>query len=279
MQLLAEFINNAIQIEVSQLYFSVGRVVSYKDAEGQLIPLYDTVALTTDNMKALVNQAIVEPKDKEILQKLGEVEAILSAPGKFRSRVNVYLQRGTYAMTITILTMEIEPIIPINEWGFDLDSILTKPEGGLCIITGHSDTDKLAASLVDYFNTNHKCHIVTLEDNVTTLHRHKNAIVNQLVLSSKNPNRTVLRLKNIGADVCIIVSKENEKLLSEIAQIAMSGIFVVAVFNKNSLDALKESIIANVEPHEWDELSKRLKKCLKLCIDLDSKTVTEEWLT
>jgi twitching motility protein PilT len=277
--LLDDYIRRAVKNNISRLFFSVGCVVSYKDSTDQLIPFADTAVLTPKQMDNLVNNAVTEPKDKEVLKELGEVETILSSHGKMRCRVNVYLQRGTYAMTLTILTIDIDPIIPIDKWSIELDSILTKPEGGLCVITGYNDTEKLVASLIDYFNTNHKCHVVTLEDTITTLHRHNKAIVNQLELSPTNPCRNILRLKNMGVDVCVISSNKNEKFLNEITQIAMSGIFIIAVFNISSLDALKRSIVANMETHEWEELRDRLNKCIKLCIGMDNNEVVTEWLT
>ena len=287
--LLTDYINKAMSINAVQLFFSAGCPVSYKDNNGNLVPLPfgdEPFALKPEHTKALVEQAVKERHDRETLRDYGETETALSSYGRMRSRVNAYIQRGTYAMTITILTSNAEAIIPAGQWGLDFSPILGKPSGGICIITGHHDTVKLAASLTDYFNANYKCHIVTLEDGVTTLHRHKMAVVNQRDLS-KNIDvcrEALRRVKNLGADVCMVSSSKSEELFADMLELAMSGVFVIGVFGKSSPIALGKSLSASINGHDREELSQKLRKCLRLCVDLDNDSVITpdsmtEWLT
>lgn len=277
--LLTDYLKKATEIGAIQLFFTVGCPVSYRDGDGNIQPFEgNTSALIPENTKSLVNEAVKESKDLDTLRENYELETFLSAHGKMRCRINAYIQRGTYAMTVTILTSDSEKfIMPVEEWKLELTPVLMKPNGGLCIITGHHDANRLAASLVDYYNTNYKCLIITLEDSVTTRHKHKLSMVNQLMLS-KEPRSTILRAKNIGADVCMISSSRNESLLPEMLELAMSGTFVIGVFGRSSLESLNKSFEANTEPHDLDEQYEKLKKNLKLCVDLDNGKVATEWL-
>lgn len=277
--LLTDYLKKATEIGAVQLFFTVGCPVSYRDGDGNVQPVEDDAsALIPENTKSLVMEAVKESRDLDALRENNELETFLSAHGKMRCRINAYIQRGTYAMTVTILTSDSEKfIMPIEQWELELTPVLTKPSGGICIITGHHGANRLSASLVDYYNTNYKCLIITLEDSVTTLHKHKMSMVNQLMLS-KEPRSTILRAKNIGADVCLISSSRNESLLSEMLELAMSGTFVIGVFKRSSLESLNKSFAANTEPHDLEEQYAKLKECLKLCVDLDNDKVTTEWL-
>lgn len=285
--LLSDYLMLALELGVSQLFFSAGCRVSYKESAGLLIPITpEEKPLTPDNLESLVlHNAVKEQRDKDKLTETGEVETYLSIAGKMRSRVNAFVQRNTYAMVITILTVDIDtPIRPLSDWPLDLAPLQKWPSGALCIITGHSGQDcaELAASLADYYNRSFPCHILTLEDMTTTLHRHQRAIVNQRELprDSQDCREVINRVKNIGLDVCLVNSTHNETLFPQLAGLAHSGITVISVFNIASLELLRQNLFDLLPQHQAEDLRQRVLGANCLCVELDSGVVVDggAWL-
>ena len=278
--IVTQFIEKAMKVNANQLFFTVGRPVTYRNKNGELAELdsSNSFPLTADNMNSIIDQVVKNQKDRDILNNLGEIETVLSAHGRMRSRVNVFLQRGTYAMTITILTVNVKSIKPIDSYDLNLQPILTKPNGGgLCLITGHGDTISLAASLVDFYNTEYSLNILTVEDSISTLHRHKASTVNQRELPQNDtaPN-SIIRIKNHGVDVLMLSSNRNESFFNEIMHLAISDIFIIATFGRSSLESLAKSLFSGLDAHNADELTERLTKYLRLAVAIDTNVTATE---
>jgi len=96
-----------------------------------------------------------------------------------RFRVNVYRQRGSVAIAIRLIPREIPPIPKL---GIPEPVVkLTNKNRGLILVTGPTGSGKSTtlAALVNLINEERNCHIITLEDPIEYLHKHKTGIVNQ----------------------------------------------------------------------------------------------------
>ncbi len=96
-----------------------------------------------------------------------------------RFRCNVYYQRGTYAIAIRALPIEIPQF---DNLGLpEIIKSFAQKSKGLILITGATGSGKSTtlASLVDYINENNKYHIITVEDPLEYLHSHKNSMITQ----------------------------------------------------------------------------------------------------
>lgn len=215
--LLSDYLKRALDVNASQIFFTVGTPVMYKDIHNNMVNLMpdkteDARKLLPEHTKALVDQAIKNEQDREILMNTGEVEATLSSAGKMRCRINAFMQRGTYAMTVTIINSKGDNVLQLEHWksirNIDLDKITELPKGGLIMLVGTNDIHTFASSIINYHNQNNKIHIMTLEDNIDTLHRHQQSIVNQREFKSDIANMrvSVLKLRNLGVDLCLISS-------------------------------------------------------------------------
>lgn len=96
-----------------------------------------------------------------------------------RFRVNIYKQRNSVSITLRRIP---DNIPDLKELGLpeDFENFALKPQG-LILITGPAGHGKSTtmASLVDIINIKRKCNIITLEDPIEYLHKHKNSNVNQ----------------------------------------------------------------------------------------------------
>ncbi|WP_334293780.1 PilT/PilU family type 4a pilus ATPase [Acetatifactor muris] len=104
-----------------------------------------------------------------------------------RFRVNVFRQRGSLAAVIRVIRFELpDPArLRISE---DVLS-LADTSGGLVLVTGAAGTGKSTtlACMIDRINSTRDCHIITMEDPIEYIHRHKSAIVTQREISIDTP--------------------------------------------------------------------------------------------
>ncbi|NIN50790.1 MAG: type IV pili twitching motility protein PilT, partial [Gemmatimonadales bacterium] len=96
-----------------------------------------------------------------------------------RFRCNVYVQRGSYAMVLRIVPLEIRAV---EDLGLPKSlEDLVKPKQGLVLVTGPTGCGKSTtlAAMLDHINQTRHCHIVTIEDPIEFVHEDRLAIVSQ----------------------------------------------------------------------------------------------------
>src|SRR5258707_3571164 len=124
----------------------------------------------------------------ESLEKYGSTDLSFGVPGLSRFRVNIFKQRGTYAIVMRV----IPPRTPRFE-DFDLPEQLrdiVELKNGIVLVTGPTGSGKSSslAAVIDLINETKYYHIVTIEDRIEFLHQHKNCTVHQRELHSDTPN-------------------------------------------------------------------------------------------
>lgn len=123
--------------------------------------------------------AITNAEQQEKFQQLGELDFSYAIAGLSRFRVNVFRQRGLCAIAIRVVA---EQIPTLEQLGHpDVLKVLARKPRGLVLVTGPTGSGKSTtlASMLDLINTERACHIITLEDPIEYLHKHKKSIVNQ----------------------------------------------------------------------------------------------------
>lgn len=141
-----------------------------------------------DNVSASDTEAYV----KEILQKeqvpvlkdRGEVDFSFSVKGVGRFRANVYRQRGTFGISMRMVAQTVPTLMELGVP--DIVSRMCKKTKGLILVAGPTGSGKSTtlAAMVDRINEERNCHIITLEDPIEYLHRHKNSIITQREIGS-----------------------------------------------------------------------------------------------
>ncbi len=144
----------------------------------RLVEVEGTDRLTPDAIVSFVEEYL-GPANLEVLKRNKSIDISYSKRNLGRFRCNVYYQRGTYAMAIRALPLEIPKF---EELGLpDAIRELTEKTKGLVLVTGATGCGKSTtlASMVDIINEKYKYHIITIEDPLEYLHRHKNSMVTQ----------------------------------------------------------------------------------------------------
>ncbi len=171
-----EYLKTMVKQDASDLYLSSGAPASAK-VNGQLKPL-EAEALTPDQVKAIA-WSVMNPEQIAEFERKPEMNLAITESGVGRFRVNIFRQRNSISLVIRNIKTD------IPDWKLlGLPAVLTDvimEKRGLVLFVGATGSGKSTslASLIDYRNTNSAGHIITIEDPVEFVHRHKKSIVNQ----------------------------------------------------------------------------------------------------
>ena len=231
----------AVSDKVSDLIFSPGRPPQIELA-GKLQPVLVTgLEKLTPAHTAGIAKLILGNQESAIesLEKTGSADLSFSAPGDCRFRVNIFKQRGTHAIVMRV--------IPANTpqfKDFDLPEQLmdiAEIKNGIVLVTGPTGSGKSTtlAAIIDLINETKYYHIVTIEDPIEFLHRHKNSTVHQRELHSDTPNFAIaLRAALRQAPKVILVGEMRDRETIEVAlEAAETGHLVLSTLH--TIDASK----------------------------------------
>lgn len=226
---------------VSDLIFSPGRPPQVELA-GKLHPVRFpgleklTPAHTAGMAKVIMGNNNSAPEN---LEKSGSADLSFSCPGEARFRVNIFKQRGTYAIVMRVI-----PTNPPNFNDFDLPLQLKEIvniKNGIVLVTGPTGAGKSStlAAIIDLINETQFYHIVTIEDPIEFLHSHKNSTIHQRELHSDTPSFAIaLRAALRQAPKVILVGEMRDKETIEVAlEAAETGHLVLSTLH--TIDASK----------------------------------------
>src|SRR6266403_585540 len=148
----------------------------------------------------------------ESLEKNGSADVSFSVPGNARFRVNIFKQRGTHAIIMRVIPMNIPRFEDFN-LPDQLQEIIDI-KNGVVLVTGTTGSGKSTtlAAIIDLINETHYYHIVTIEDPIEFLHQHKNSTIHQRELHSDTPSFSIaLRAALRQAPKVILVGEMRDR--------------------------------------------------------------------
>jgi twitching motility protein PilT len=161
----------------SDLHITVGTEPVIR-VNGKLERLDDCPRLTPDDTQRLLYR-IMSTEQQKHLEVKRQLDLSYSIPGLARFRVNIYHQRESLGAAFRMIPADIKPI---EDLGLPpvMHEFAKKPRG-LVLVTGPTGSGKSTtlAAVIDEINRTRSDHIMTVEDPIEFLHRHKKCIVNQ----------------------------------------------------------------------------------------------------
>lgn len=250
------------QKDGSDLYLSTGAPACAK-FQGILKPI-DKVRLDSEHIKTMAYSLMSDDQIEEF-EKVMEMNLAISEPDVGRFRVNIFKQRNDISMVIRNIKTEIPNILKLG-----LPPILTKvimEKRGLILFVGGTGSGKSTslAALIDHRNSNSGGHIITIEDPVEFVHRHKKSIVNQRevgvdTISFHNALKNTLRQ---APDVILIGEIRDRETMEHALAFAETGHLAISTLHANNANQALDRII-NFFPEErrpqlLNDLSSNLK--------------------
>ncbi len=146
--------------------------------DGKLIAIEESLNVSNNDITDIIN-SLLDDKKKARLERDRVLDFSFSKSGLGRFRANIYSQRGTYAIAIRTLPFDIPPF---KDLGLPdvIETFVTKTKG-LFLATGATGSGKSTtlASLLNIINETYNYHVITIEDPIEYLHKHKKSLVTQ----------------------------------------------------------------------------------------------------
>jgi twitching motility protein PilT len=256
--------------QVSDLIFSPGRLPQVElngqlkevniAGVGKLMP-DATRRITTD---LIGTNEIVAAK----LEKEGSADLSYGLPGIARFRVNVFRQRGSYAIVMRVIPQGIPDFATLN-LPPQLGDIV-ELRNGIVLITGPTGSGKSStlAAILDKINDEKAYHIVTIEDPIEFLHRHKKSTIHQRELHSDTPSFALaLRAALRQAPKVILVGEMRDKETTEIAlEAAETGHLVFSTLHTIDASKTVERIIGVFPLADQQAIRTRVSKAFRYIV-------------
>ena len=176
---LIGLLQDALKRDVSDIFIIAGRPLSVKI--GSEIEEMGTEKLSTSDTRGFIEQiySLQEGRSMRKLLEKGDDDFSFSVRGMGRFRCNAYRQRGSLAAVLRVVPLELPDYSKLNIPQSVID--LYKTNRGLVLITGPAGSGKSTtlSQIINKINETRSCHIITIEDPIEYLHRHKKSIVSQ----------------------------------------------------------------------------------------------------
>ncbi len=175
---LVELLRKAVSLSGSDVFIIPGSGVMVK-VNNTMQQLTDGKMLPTDTEILVRNMYELARRDYHHLEESGDDDFSFAIQDVSRFRCNAYKQRGSVAAICRIVNFELPDATRMKIPSQVMD--LANLRSGMVLVTGPAGSGKSTtlACLVDKINTEREDHIITIEDPIEYLHRHKKSLVSQ----------------------------------------------------------------------------------------------------
>jgi twitching motility protein PilT len=256
--------------QVSDLIFSPGRLPQV-EIHGQLIGIQGTGLrpFSADDTRRIASDLIGENKQAiGLLREQGFCDVSYGLSGVARFRVNVFIQRGSCAVVMRVISTAIPALTSLG-----LPPQLAEVahlRDGIVLVTGPRGSGKSStlAALLDSINQEQVCHIITIEDSIEFLHNHKRATVHQRELHSDTPSiavalRAALRQ---SPNVIMVGEMRDRETMEMVLEAAESGHLVLTSLNTVSVANTVERMVSAFAGPEQSSIRSRLARTFRYIV-------------
>ncbi len=239
------------------------------ELSGQLVPVPGLPVLSA-NDTAKVAGDLIGPNKRgaEFLKNDGACDTSYSIPDLARFRVNIFRQRGTYAIVMRIIPMTI-PSFDTLKLPPQLMSI-AELKNGIVLVTGPTGSGKSStlAAIIRLINETKAYHIVTIEDPIEFMHPHGKSTIHQRELHSDTPTFALaLRAALRQAPKVILVGEMRDRETIEIAMTAAeTGHLVFSTLHTIDAPKTVERIIGEFPIAEQTAIRNRLAQSFRYIV-------------
>src|SRR6476661_7444443 len=255
---------------ISDLVFSPGRPPQ-AEKHGQLVPI-DVPGLTVlrseDTARIAADLIGSNVQAQRSLQEQGSADLSYSMPEIARFRVNVFRQRGSFAVVMRLIASKVPTMTDLALPKAIADASVLK--NGVVLVTGPTGSGKSStlAALIDQINETRAEHILTIEDPIEFLHAHKKGTVHQRELHSDTPSfAAALRAALRQAPKVILVGEMRDRETIEIAlKAAETGHLVLSTLHTIDASSTVERIVGSFDSGDQQAIRNRFAASFRYVI-------------
>jgi len=262
---IQELFRIMVDKNASDLYLTVARPSMYR-IEGVINPVGDH-DFESQELEDLA-QAIMNERQRKEFAETMEMNLAMSLAGVSRFRVNVFRQRGSVGMVIRRVNAE---VATLDQLGMPpIIKEISMSKRGLTLLVGSTGSGKSTtlAGMVDHRNSVEAGHIITIEDPIEFVHRHKKSIVTQREVgfdtqSFQSALKNTLRQ---APDVILIGEIRDRETMDYAIAFAETGHLCLSTLHANSANQALDRIINFFPEDRRDQLLMDLSLNLKAFI-------------
>src|SRR5690606_26800770 len=232
----------------SDLYLSTGAPPCAK-FQGVLKPLEKSPMAPGEIAK--IAAEIMDEEQREEFERELEMNLAISISGVGRFRINIFKQRNEVSIVARNIKTEIPNFDDLKLPPVLKDVIMVKR--GLVLFVGGTGSGKSTslAALIDHRNSNSGGHIITIEDPVEYVHRHKKSIVNQreIGVDTRNWHAALKNTLRQAPDVILIGEIRDRETMEHALAFAETGHLCISTLHANNANQALDRII-NFFPEE-----------------------------
>jgi twitching motility protein PilT len=252
-----------LELGGSDLHLTAGLPPTVR-IHGDLTPLEDFPELEPVDLQKML-YAIMTQKQLETFENHLELDMSYSIPGHARFRVNVFQQRDAIGAVMRVIPFEILTLeqLKVPE---QVANFAYLPRG-FVLVTGPTGSGKSTtlAAIIDLINSNRPVHIMTVEDPIEFLHKHKRAVVNQREIGTDTLSFTSALKHVLRQDPDVILVGEMRDL--ETIQIALTaaetGHLVFGTLHTQDAPQTIDRVIDVFPPHQQEQIRVQLAGALQ----------------
>ena len=232
--------------------------------DGGLRPLDGFPAMYGDTLQRTL-YAVLSQKQREAFEENLELDFAYAVRGVSRFRVNLYRQRDSIGAAFRMIPYEIKPLEDLG-----VPPVVGNFAGlprGLVLVTGPTGSGKSTtlAAIVDLANRTRNDHIMTVEDPIEFLHRHKKSLINQREVgadthSFANALKHVLRQ---DPDIILVGEMRDLETISVALTAAETGHLVFATLHTQDAAQTIDRIIDVFPAYQQDQVRTQLASALQ----------------
>src|SRR5919199_4682713 len=247
----------------SDLHVSVNSAPAIR-VRGHIERLDEYEAFNAEATQQLLYRILSSEQQKqlEIKRQLDFAHAV---PGIARFRVNVYFQREAVGAAFRVIPEEIKTLEELN-LPDTLHQLADYPRG-IVLVTGPTGSGKSTtlASIIDEINRKRAEHILTIEDPIEFVHRHKRCVVNQReigvdAVSFAEGLRAALRQ---DPDVILVGEMRDLETISVALTAAETGHLVFGTLHTQDTPQTVDRVIDVFPPHQQHQVRAQLANALQ----------------
>jgi twitching motility protein PilT len=249
-----DLLERMVELGASDLHVTVGAPPAFR-VRGEILRAEGEQPLDADSTRDAVYRILTSEQQK-LLELNRQLDFAYTLPGVARFRVNAYFQREAIGAALRLIPQEIKTL---EELGLPptLHQLAEKPRG-LVLVTGPTGSGKSTtlAAVVDEINRTRAEHILTVEDPIEFVHRHKRCIVNQREIgpdatSFADALRAALRQ---DPDVILVGEMRDLETISTALTAAETGHLVFGTLHTQSAASTIDRIIDVFPPSQQQQV-------------------------
>jgi twitching motility protein PilT len=255
---LRALLDEMIERDASDLHISAGERPKMR-VDGEIVATSSEQVLTPRDTLQLAYSVLTENQKKRF-EMDDELDFSFGIANLSRFRGNVFKQRGCVSMVVRRIPFQIKSFAEL-----DLPAVIggfaEKPRG-LVLVTGPTGSGKSTtlAALIDKINTDRRGHIITVEDPIEFIHKHRNCIVNQREVGAdtKSFSAALKYALREDPDVILVGEMRDLETIQAALTIAETGHLVFATLHTNSSAEAINRIIDVFPAHQQSQVRAQL---------------------